>query len=71
MNTRTIMTTVVLAMAVTVQADIPRPDAIVFGTLTVGETTVGADENYTVVARVSGFDDPVAVYRYGRQPNCR
>ena len=68
MNTRTIMTTVVLAMAVTVQADIPRPDAIVFGTLTVGETTVGADENYTVVARVSGFDDPVAVYRMGDNP---
>ncbi|MGD2109040.1 MAG: hypothetical protein PVI86_06575 [Phycisphaerae bacterium] len=68
MNARFLISGLVLAVGAAVRADIPQPDAIVYGTLHVGGTQVNAGEDYTILARAAGFEDPVAVYRMGDNP---
>ncbi len=68
MNRKIFISGFALLWCASVHADIPRPDAIVFGELRIAGELITATDSYTIVARVAGFEDPVAVYRMGDNP---
>lgn len=59
-----------LTLFATAGADgaIPQPDGIVFGTVRVDGVSVDKAREFVVLARVEGFDAPIAVYRMGDLP---
>ena len=50
---------------------IPQPDGIVFGTVRVDGASVDNGRDFVVLARVEGFEAPIAVYRMGDLPAAR
>ena len=50
------------------RADIPVPDAMVWGQVQVGELPATATDDVTVIARVARLDVPIATYRMGDIP---
>lgn len=67
MKTKIIALVCTLAGSGSVLADIAQPDGIVYGTLSVDGAPVG-DRELLILARVRGFDEPVAAYRMGDLP---
>ena len=57
-----------LALGGAAQAQIARPDAILYGTVYVDGEAAAASSGLAVVARADGFADPVAAYRLGDVP---
>lgn len=55
-------------LASSLVADIPRPDALVYGTVELNGQMAMAADDITVVARVRGLNAPIAAYHIGAQP---
>lgn len=48
-----------------VVAGIPQPDAVLYGTITIDGTPLTAKDDLTIIARVTGAENPVGVYKMG------
>ena len=74
MKNFTLQTILILAAATTVaSAGVPEPDAVLYGTITLGEgidqRIVSADGSVQVIARVNGVPLPVGTYTMGDDPS--
>lgn len=50
------------------QAGVPKPDAIVYGQVRIGDELIRATDDVAIVAWVDGIDQPVTAYRMGANP---